>query len=86
MSFINFILTIFSLLTFISFFKVYFKKYSKFRISESKRYFNGSLINNCDNHFNERLHTNGLALIRNKNGKFVFKKQSKICDTALLYS
>jgi hypothetical protein len=74
------------LLTLISFTKAYFKKYSQFRRSEAERYFNGSLLNNYDNNHKERLHTNGLALIKNKNGEFVFRKQSKICDTALLYS
>ncbi|WP_457596855.1 hypothetical protein [Hydrogenimonas sp.] len=65
----------------------YNKKYSLLRRKEAERYFNGSIVNDDDGGFyKERNYTKGLSLSKDKDGKsFSFKKQAKMCDTAILY-
>lgn len=62
------------------------KKYSPLRSKEAVRYFNGSVIDK-NGLYKERTYTHGLALAKDKkSGTVKFKKQAKMCDTALLYS
>ena len=65
----------------------YNKKYSPLRRKEAERYFNGSVVDDNDKEFyKERTYTKGLALSKNKkDGSVSFKKQAKMCDTAILY-
>lgn len=61
------------------------KKYSLLRREESKRYFSGSVVDDNDNElYKERNYTKGLSLSKDGDG-ISFKKQAKMCDTAILY-
>ncbi len=86
MQFIDWVLLVFSIITVISFVVTSIKTYSTSRLKEAERYFNGSIVDKNE-HFKERTYTHGLALVKDKNsGTYKFKKQAKMCDTALLYS
>lgn len=62
------------------------KEYSKLRQKEAARYFGGSLISQGDGEYEERIYTNGIAMVIDpKTKKPSFKKQAKMCDAALLY-
>lgn len=85
MEFIDISLVVFALFTIILFIKANTKVYSTLRKKEARRYFNGSPVNKEES-YKERNYTHGLALVKNAKGDFRFKKQAKMCDTALLYS
>lgn len=77
---------IFGILTVYWFYIAYSKTYSRIRKKEAERYFNGSVVNKSKS-YKERTYEHGLALARDEEtGKYKFKKQAKMCDTALLYS
>lgn len=76
--FIDVIIILFSIVTIAQFIKAsFFRKFSKERELEAKRYFNGSLSNSVqDSSF-------GLAFHK-KDGKYKFSKQSKNRPTYIL--
>jgi len=62
------------------------KKYTPLRQQEAERYFNGSVVN-ATKSYRQRTFTHGISLAKDqKTKKHTFKKQAKMCDTALLYS
>lgn len=86
MEIMNILIIVFGLYTIYLFVKANTKTYSPLRRKEAERYFNGSVVN-TQKTFKERMYTNGLAFVTDKKtGKYKFKKQAKMCDTALLYS
>lgn len=86
MEYIDLLSMAFAILTIVLFVRANTKKYSPLREKEAERYFNGSVVN-ANATYKERTYTHGLALVKDpKNGSVKFKKQAKMCDTALLYS
>jgi len=86
MEFNDILFGIFAALTITFFVVANTKKYSPLRKKEAKRYFDGSIIN-ANETYKERVYTHGLALVKDKkSGEVKFKKQAKMCDSALLYS
>ncbi len=74
------------LLVVMLFIKANTKRYSYLREAEAERYFNGSIVDSNEL-YKERTYTHGLALVKDKTtNTYKFKKQAKMCDTALLYS
>jgi len=60
------------------------KQICPIRIRESKRYFNGSVIDKNEDHLLKN-HTFGLAAVKREAGVVIFSAQSKWADTGLLY-
>lgn len=86
MEMMNLLLVIFGLSTIYLFYKANTKSYSSLRKKEATRYFEGSVVNEQET-FKERTYTHGLAfVVDKKTGQKKFKKQAKMCDSALLYS